>query len=80
MTKSKVLLAGTAVAAALGLTGLTAYSLSGSAMAAGGAAQATGRVDNFRLPSADLQSYELYRMADAPAVIILTQQNGCAAS
>src|SRR5262249_19843548 len=34
----------------------------------------------FRLASADLQSYELYRMADAPAVVILTQANGCAAS
>jgi hypothetical protein len=41
---------------------------------------AAQRVDNFRLASADLQSYELYRMKDAPAIVLLTHQNGCAAS
>ncbi|RYF98596.1 MAG: redoxin domain-containing protein, partial [Caulobacteraceae bacterium] len=42
--------------------------------------QTVGRIDNFRLPSADLQSYELYRMKDAAAIVVLTQQNGCEAS
>jgi mono/diheme cytochrome c family protein len=36
-------------------------------------------VDNFRLTSHDLQSYELYRMKDAPAVVILTHAVGDAA-
>ncbi len=44
----------------------------------GAQAQATqgARVDNFRLTSHDLNSYELYRMKDAAAVVILTQGNG----
>src|SRR5205085_2193139 len=80
MTKAKVMLAGTAAAAAL-LTGAVGTTiLTAQAMAAGEAPSAAKRVENFRLASADLQSYELYRMADAPAVVILTQQNGCAAS
>jgi hypothetical protein len=37
------------------------------------------KADNFRLTSADLQSYELYPMADAKAVVIVTQANGDAA-
>src|SRR5436190_18546897 len=80
MTRSKVLMAGaaSAVALALGYVGVSA--LTSTAFAAGDVATAAKRIDNFRLASADLQSYELYRMADAPAVVILTQQNGCAAS
>src|SRR5436189_4510378 len=80
MTRSKVLMAGaaSAVALALGYVGVSA--LTSTAFAAGDVATAAQRVENFRLASADLQSYELYRMADAPAVVILTQQNGCAAS
>ena len=38
------------------------------------------KVDNFRLASAQLDSYELYRMADASAGVILTSANGCAAN
>src|SRR5947207_11578989 len=80
MTRSKILMAGaaSAVALALGYVGVSA--LTSTAFAAGDSAAAAKRVDNFRLASADLQSYELYRMADAPAVVILTQSNGCAAS
>jgi hypothetical protein len=79
MTGSKMLLAGAAIAA-LSAAGLSGYALTDPARAAGAAPLASGRVDNFRLASADLQSYELDRMADAPAVVILTQQNGCKAS
>jgi len=43
------------------------------------AAQSLARVDNFRLTAHDLESYELYRMADAKAVVIMTQGNGDAA-
>ena len=38
------------------------------------------KVDNFRLTDANLQSHELYRMADAKAVVILTQADGCPVS
>ncbi len=37
-------------------------------------------VDNFRLTDADLHSHELYRMADAKAVVIITQMDGCPVS
>ncbi len=37
-------------------------------------------VDNFRLPDQNYQSHELYRMADAKAVVIVTQMNGCPVS
>ena len=37
----------------------------------------SGRVDNFALVDQNLLSHELYRLADAPAVVIVTQGNGC---
>ena len=80
MAKSKSMWAGTAAVAALTLGGIAAWNVAGQALAAGEAPATAKRVENFRLASADLQSYELYRMADAPAVVILTQQNGCKAS
>jgi len=41
-------------------------------------AQSAGglKADDFRLTSADLQSYQLYPMADAKAVVIIAQANG----
>ncbi|MFI4934896.1 MAG: redoxin domain-containing protein [Caulobacterales bacterium] len=70
--------AGAAVAIAalaLGFVGL-------KAPGAGAAhADATGvmpaKVDNFRLTDENLQSHELYRNADAAAVVIFTQGDGC---
>jgi len=35
------------------------------------------RVDNFRLSDQNLMAHELYRLADAKAVVIITQGNGC---
>jgi hypothetical protein len=35
------------------------------------------RVDNFRLADQNFDSRELYRMADAKAVVLYTQMNGC---
>jgi mono/diheme cytochrome c family protein len=35
------------------------------------------KVDNFRLTDADLQSHELYRLKDAPAIVLITQGDGC---
>jgi mono/diheme cytochrome c family protein len=38
------------------------------------------RIDNFRLTDADLQSHELHRLGDAPAIVLVTQTNGCPVS
>lgn len=44
--------------------------------AAPASATVPARVDNFLLVDANLRAYELYRMADAKAVVIVTQSNG----
>ena len=51
----------------------------GAGAVASAAAAPALKADNFRLTSADLQSYELYPMVDAKAVVIVTQANGDAA-
>ncbi len=40
------------------------------------AATAPARVDNFLLVDQNLEAHELYRLGDAPAVVLVTQQNG----
>src|ERR1700754_3934651 len=54
-----------------------------SAMAQGSAVNASATtpasVDNFMLVDANLEAHELYRMAAAPAVVLVTQANGDAA-
>jgi len=51
-----------------------------SAMAAGSAINASATtpatVDNFMLVDANLEAHELYRLADAPAIVLVTQANG----
>ena len=51
-----------------------------SAMAAGSAVNAAAstpaQIDNFMLVDANLEATELYRFADAPAFVIVTQANG----
>ncbi|HEX2817755.1 MAG TPA: hypothetical protein VHN39_15280 [Phenylobacterium sp.] len=42
----------------------------------GVAATAPAKVDNFMLVDADMEAHELYRLADAKAVVIVTQANG----
>lgn len=49
----------------------------GSAISA--SATAPANVDNFMLVDAGLEAHELYRLSDAPAVVIVTQANGDAA-
>jgi mono/diheme cytochrome c family protein len=44
------------------------------------AATAPASVDNFMLVDANLEAHELYRLADAPAILIVTQANGDAAA
>ncbi|THD58025.1 MAG: hypothetical protein E8A49_20325, partial [Phenylobacterium sp.] len=40
------------------------------------AATASARVDNFLLVDQNLEAHELYRLGDAPAIVLVTQQNG----
>jgi hypothetical protein len=64
--------------ASLSVIGIAVVGLTAVAATDKGEAQAAGlRVDNFRLTSHDRQSYELYRMKDAAAVVIVTQADGC---
>ncbi len=51
-----------------------------SALTHGSAVAATAatdmRVDNFMLVDADMEAHELYRLADAKAIVLVTQSNG----
>uniref|UniRef100_UPI0028126DD0 redoxin domain-containing protein n=1 Tax=Phenylobacterium sp. TaxID=1871053 RepID=UPI0028126DD0 len=40
-------------------------------------AAAPATIDNFMLPDETLMGHELYRLADAKAIVIITQANGC---
>jgi hypothetical protein len=62
-------------AALYGFTGDTAAS-SASAHGAASAASAAAKVDNFMLVDADMEAHELYRLADAKAIVIVAQSNG----
>jgi hypothetical protein len=62
-------------AALYGFTSDTSAS-SATAHASGVAATAAAKVDNFMLVDADMEAHELYRLADAKAVVIVTQSNG----
>jgi len=61
-------------AAIYGFTGDAATNA--TAHAAPASATANARVDNFMLVDADMEAHELYRLADAKAVVIVTQANG----
>src|SRR5579859_992124 len=50
--------------------------LTHGSQAAATAAMSPARVDNFMLVDANLEAHELYRLADAKAVVIVTQSNG----
>jgi hypothetical protein len=75
MTKSRlsVLLAGAALIA-IGVGAARAPATSAHAAAAAGVSPAS--VDNFMLVDQNLEAHELYRLGDAPAVVIVTQANG----
>ncbi|MBL8769836.1 MAG: redoxin domain-containing protein [Phenylobacterium sp.] len=68
------LLASTAVISSCATDQSTTAALTGSAVGASVTTPAT--VDNFMLVDANLEAHELYRLADAPAVVIVTQANG----
>jgi peroxiredoxin len=56
-----------------GLVGQAAH----KAIAAEAASAQPLRVDNFMLVDQDLASHELYRLSDKPAIVLITQMNGC---
>jgi hypothetical protein len=66
------------LASAAALYGFTSDTTASSATAhaSGAAASAAAKVDNFMLVDADMEAHELYRLADAKAVVIVTQANG----
>ena len=72
-TRIAMLLGGVAM-----LSACAANDRAPSAMASAGnvAATAPMRVSNFLLVDQNLEAHELYRLADAPAVVIVTQANG----
>src|SRR6185437_16787866 len=74
-TRIAMLLGGAAV-----LAGCAANQGSSNALASAAPAAATAtapmRVTNFLLVDQNLEAHELYRLADAPAVVLVTQANG----
>jgi hypothetical protein len=60
------------------LTSCAANNSAPSALASASpvAATAPARVGNFLLVDQNLEAHELYRLGDAPAVVLITQQNG----
>ncbi|MBI1196290.1 MAG: hypothetical protein GC203_00330 [Phenylobacterium sp.] len=66
------------------ISGCASDSNAPSALARGSTVDASATtpamVDNFMLVDANLEAHELYRMAGAPAIVIVTQANGDAAT
>ena len=62
--------------AAIGGCAANVEAPSALASAASASATANVRVDNFLLVDQNLVAHELYHMSDAPAVVLVTQQNG----
>ena len=63
---------------AFAVAGSLATAGRGAAVAAAGPTGDTPQtVDNFRLTDTSLQGQELYRLADAPAVVLVTYGDGC---
>jgi hypothetical protein len=72
-TRIAVLLGGAALIASCAANDRAPNAL---ASAAPVAATTARHVDNFMLVDQDLEAHELYRLGDAPAVVIVTQANG----
>src|ERR1700735_1235177 len=68
------------LASTAALMGCTSDQTATSALAHTSGVAATAamptRVDNFMLVDQNLEAHELSRLADAPAVVLVTQQNG----
>jgi mono/diheme cytochrome c family protein len=70
------LLAGTAAIYGCTSAATSPNALSHGSGVAATAAMAPATVDNFMLVDADMEAHELYRLADAKAVVIVAQSNG----
>jgi hypothetical protein len=70
------LLASTAAVAGCSSNGVSPNALAQGASATASVAEAPRRVDNFMLVDADMEAHELYRLADAKAVVLVSQANG----
>ena len=79
LTALTALAAGLLASTAL-ISGCASDSSAPRALAAGGSAvnvaTTVKSVDNFMLVDTNLEAHELYRLSDAPAVVIITQANG----
>ncbi|HEY2753447.1 MAG TPA: hypothetical protein VGI62_19010, partial [Phenylobacterium sp.] len=64
------LLASTAAVAGCSSNGVSPNALAQGASATASVAEAPRRVDNFMLVDADMEAHELYRLADAKAVVL----------
>ena len=63
----------------LGYAGLEGARVTAAQAASDTVAAAPKKVDNFRLADQNLEAYDLYRMGDASAIVLVTQANGCGA-
>ncbi len=84
MSSARLVVLGTVASAALLFGCSTNGAMSAMDNAQGAAATekmassaAPQTVDNFMLVDQNLQAHELYRMADAPAIVIVSTSNGC---
>jgi hypothetical protein len=76
LSAAAALLASTALVSSCASDNGAPRALAAAGAAVNAAATAPARVDNFMLVDADLEAHELYRLADAPAIVIVTQANG----
>jgi mono/diheme cytochrome c family protein len=70
------LLATTALVSGCAMDNGAPHALAAAGSAVNAAATTARHVDNFMLVDANLEAHELYRLADAPAIVIVTQANG----
>ncbi len=73
MTRIALLLAATALVGSCAATSNAPNALSSAGNVA---ATTAAHIDNFMLVDQTLEAHELYRLADAPAIVLVTQANG----
>jgi hypothetical protein len=71
-----VLLASTALVSGCASDSSAPHAMAAAGSAVNAAANAPARVDNFMLVDSGFEAHELYRLSDAPAVVLITQANG----
>src|SRR5690348_152950 len=76
LTALAALLASTALVSGCAIDNGAPQALAAAGSAVNAAATSVRHVDNFMLVDANLEAHELYRLADAPAIVLVTQANG----